>query len=275
MTRRGPRRPAPGKQAVPAPTGLPAASRIWDACREHVQLCRIRGVLYRIVESQEQVATSAIVDTAAEQAMLEDILEASKPPRRPGTAHLDYLLATAFRYPPLRHGSRFGTRFEPSIFYGSRAERTVLAEGAYYRFWFWLGMVRPPPAQQAITQHTIIRARYDTSRGLRLQHPPFDAHAALLQSPDDYAATQALGAALRAAGVTAFEYRSARDPGGMNVAAFSPSVFPAHGRIADRSEWTCMTTPQRVSFVNPVTRAMHEFRLEQFLVAGRFPDPAR
>jgi hypothetical protein len=263
------RRPTGAPPAAPA-----AGSAIWDACRDRARPSRIGGALFRVVESQEQVATSAIVDTAAEQAMLEDILEASKPRRRPGTAHLDYLLATAFRYPPLRHGSRFGSRFEPSLFYGSLAERTVLAEGAYYRFWFWFGMTRPPPTQQLITQHSVVRARYATPRGLRLQHAPFDAHADALRNPRDYAATQALGTALRAAAIDAFEYCSARDPG-LNIAIFTPAVFPAHGRLEGRSEWSCMTSPQRVAFVNTATRATHEFMLGQFLVDGEFPDPAR
>lgn len=284
MTRRPPVADPVARAAAPVTAGA-----IWDVCRDHAPPRRLRGTLFRIVESQEQVATSAIVDTAAEQAVLEDILEASKPRHRPGTAHLDYLLATAFRYPPLRHGSRFGSRFEPSLFYGSLSERTVLAEGAYYRLWFWFGMTRPPPGQQLITQHSVVRARYATRCGLRLQHAPFDAHVDVLRNPSDYTATQALGTALRAAAFEAFEYLSARDRGdgdsggdpssdpgrGLNVAIFTPAVFPPHGRLEDRSEWTCMTTPQRVSFVSTATRATHEFMLRQFLVDGEFPDPAR
>ncbi len=258
-------------------------SRIWRACQGvddarapgDLGLVRLRGRLLRVVESQEQVATGAIVDSAAEQAVLEEILEASKPPVRDGAEALHYLLQTPFRYPPLRHGSRFGSRFEPALFYGSLLERTVLAEAAYYRFWFWRGMTVPPPSQQFITQHTVFRAGYDTAYGLRLQAPPFDAHADVLRSPDDYTETQALGAELRAAGVRAFEYRSARDTeAGINVAVISPDVFAPRHRILGREEWTCTTTPTRVSFANVAQRTTQEFPLEQFLVAGVFPDPA-
>jgi hypothetical protein len=44
----------------------------------------------------------------------------------------------------VKHGSRFGTRSAPSLFYGALKTATVLAEAAYYRFLFWYGMVTPP-----------------------------------------------------------------------------------------------------------------------------------
>src|SRR5690625_4094619 len=105
-----------------------------------------------MVESQEQVATSRLVASLARQAVLEELLEASKPPVPLEVTGLGYLLATPFRYPPLRHGSRFGSRDEPSLFYGSRGLPPLLAEVAYYRFVFWKGMSRPPPAPLR-TQH--------------------------------------------------------------------------------------------------------------------------
>ncbi len=80
----------------------------------------IQGTLFRVVESQEQVATTRLVDDLTELALLEDMLEASKPPRLPGTETLHYLLATPFRYPPLPHGSRFSIVHKPSLYYGSR-----------------------------------------------------------------------------------------------------------------------------------------------------------
>ena len=44
------------------------------------------------------VSTLKLVDTLAEQALLEDILEESKPPVPPECRHLHYLLSTPFRY---------------------------------------------------------------------------------------------------------------------------------------------------------------------------------
>jgi hypothetical protein len=82
--------------------------------------------LLRIVESQEQIAMLSLVDDLAEQAVLEDLLEQTKPPLPAGAERLHDLLSTPFRYPPLRHSSRFGQRFEPSLFYGVRRLPTLL-----------------------------------------------------------------------------------------------------------------------------------------------------
>lgn len=237
-------------------------------------LVRLRGTLLRLVESQEQVATNSLVDMAAEQLVLEQLLERSKPPPRPGSEGMPYLLKTPFRYPPLRHGSRFGSRFEPSIFYGSQEARTVLAEAAFYRFWFWSGMAVPPD-RELTTQHSVFTAGYDTARGLQLQHPPFAANERVLRDPRDYRETQALGTAMRAAGAEAFEYLSARDPErGVNVGLFDPGALAPRERILGREEWTCTTGAMRVVFFNIAARGTHEFSREVFVVDGQLPQPA-
>ena len=53
---------------------------IWQQCAGERQVRPLRGKLLRMVESQAQVATSQLVDNLAEQALLEDLLENSKPP---------------------------------------------------------------------------------------------------------------------------------------------------------------------------------------------------
>ncbi len=152
-------------------------SDVWAACSERVTPVTLRGTVLRLVESQEQVATHSLVRTLAEQALLEDLIEASKP-QRPGPAiRLHYLLATPFRYPPLPWGSRFGRCFEPSLFYAARTADTVLAESAYYRFVFWSGMAVPPSAPLD-TRHTLFSVAVGTRRGLQLQQAPFEAHSA-------------------------------------------------------------------------------------------------
>ena len=146
---------------------------IWAACRDAVAPKPLAGELIRMVESQEQIATNALVDSLEEQSLLEEMLEASKPPTPAETAGLHYLLATPFRYPPLRHGSRFGVRQEPSLFYGSIDLSAALAETAYYRFVFWSGMEEPPPGGRLITEHTVFAALYAAARGLCLYEEPF------------------------------------------------------------------------------------------------------
>jgi hypothetical protein len=245
----------------------------WGALLAAAAPIRLAGSLQRLVESQEQVATNQLVSSLARQAILEDMLEATKPPLRHGERPLHYLLATPFRYPPLKFGSRFGRRSEPSLFYGAIETRTVLAEAAYYRFVFWHGMVTPPP-RKLDTQHTLFGAKYRTQRGLRLQEPPFAEHEKTLAHPEQYSATQALGTAMREAGVEAFEYRSARDPGrGINVALFTPKAL-AGRRPAFQDPWLCELTAEHVRFHAVQGKARYDFPLATFQVNGELPWPA-
>jgi hypothetical protein len=247
-------------------------SEIWAACAARVAPVALHGDIHRLVESQEQVATRSLVRTLAEQALLEDLIESSKPPLRAASGPLHYLLATPFRYPPLAWGSRFGRRFEPSLFYGARSVDTVLAESAYYRFVFWCGMATPPPAPLD-TRHTLFRAGVSTRQGLQLQHSPFDDWQTLLRHPADYAATQALGTALRDAGIEAFEYRSARDPrGGINLALFTPRAFAANTAVV-LDEWLCITGADRVSYYSRHGGGIREYGRDHFTVNGDLPMP--
>lgn len=244
----------------------------WDACLAGTPPVRLAGTLLRLVESQEQVATRQLVRSLERQALLEEMLDATKPPLRRGSGSLHYLLATPFRYPPLKHGSRFGRRSEPSLCYGSLQTATVLAEAAYYRFVYWYGMAIPP-AGKLDTQHTLFGAAYRSARGLRLQAPPFDAYRADLASPSDIRASQALGTAMRAAGIEAFEFVSARDPaGGINVALFTPGAFARKAPVSQEA-WLCELTGEHVRFRAARGRALHDFSLDTFRVAGALPWP--
>lgn len=248
---------------------------IWQQCRGAEQIKPLRGRLVRLVESQEQVATLQLVDNLAEQGLLEDLLETSKPPLPQSAEPLHYLLKTPFRYPPLRWGSRFGTRYEPSLFYAALRLETAMAEAAYYRFVLWDGMASPPPSGRILSEHSSFEARYQVERGIRLQQAPFSEHQQVLSHPSDYRPTQALGAAMRAARVEAFEYRSARCPlGGSNVALYTPQAL-AEKRPRNLLPWFCETTAGYVAFKSaqaPDTPRL--FRWDDFLVAGRLPLPA-
>jgi hypothetical protein len=228
---------------------------------------------WRAVESQHQIATRKLVTSDAEQKLLEDMIDSVKPPDR-SRGSLHYLLFTPFRYPPLPHGSRFGTRAEPGIWYGSESAATVFAEVAYYRLLFLEGTAATlEPLDTGLTTFRIV---IRTPRGVDLVVPPFARHASAIASPVSYEATQALGRDMRAGGVHAFRYPSARDPGsGINVAAFEPAVF---GRRQPRSleTWHCTATREAVEFVRRdyFKRASHVFERGQFLVRGSLPAPA-
>jgi hypothetical protein len=246
---------------------------IWREAEGERHIQPIAGTLLRMLESQAQIATNRLVDALDKQQLLEELLEGTKPDYRPGSRHLHYLLATPFRYPPLRHGSRFGRRSEPALFYGALSLPTLLAESAYYRFVFWHGMA-VPPARRLNTQHAVFEASYATPRGVRLRQAPFDRWEAELTDRADYAVMQTLGSAMRAAEVAAFEYWSARDPErGTNVALYAPEALN-QTRPGFSEQWLAETTGERVLYRSQSASPIHAFPLELFLQDGRLPQPA-
>ena len=92
--------------------------------------------LWRAVEAQHVASTMALVDTVAEQAVLERLIERSKPPvpREVAGVGLHWLLFTPFRYPPPPGGSRFRGPTDPGVFYGADHLRTACAEVGYWRW---------------------------------------------------------------------------------------------------------------------------------------------
>lgn len=126
------------------------------------------------------------------------------------------------------------------------------------------------------TWHTAFTVRVRTDRGVDLTVRPFDRHRDAIASPIDYAAAQALGAAMRAGGVEAFRYRSARDrEGGTNVGVFLPAAFGA-ARPRLLETWHCTASRALVEIVR---RDFFEivaftFSREEFLVDGQLPLPA-
>jgi hypothetical protein len=85
------------------------------------------------VEAQHQISTLKIVDTLEEQALLETLLEESKPVLPPECKGLDYLLATPFRYGAIYpHGSRFRRAGRTlGVYYASEAVETAISEMAF------------------------------------------------------------------------------------------------------------------------------------------------
>jgi hypothetical protein len=226
-----------------------------------------------VVESQHRVSTRKLVDSNEEQALLEDLIDRVKPPDITD-GRLHYLLSTPFRYPPLKHGSRFGRRHERGIWYGSTDRRTAFAEVAYYRLLFLEGT--RASLGTVTTPLTAFTASIRTTKGIDLVVKPFEAHRRAIASPTSYASSQALGTAMRDAGVEAFRYPSARDDkGGINVAAFAPSVF---GNTKPKSfeTWYCTSSRDRVEVTQGdyFKRGEFLFPRSQFLVQGALPAPA-
>jgi hypothetical protein len=122
---------------------------------------------------------------------------------------LDYLLATPFRYYPLRPGSRFRAVTDPGVFYGAESVRTASAELGYWRWKFLKDAVDLDKLQPVA--HTAFSADV-TTQVIDLRQPPFSAQAASWSDRTNYTATQALAQAARSAQAGGIQYTSVRDP---------------------------------------------------------------
>ena len=251
------------------------SSDIWNACGCSIVFENLNGILFRsvLVESYVALATDRLITNLDEYSVLEELLEKSKPLLLDDTSFLHNLLGTPFRYLPLLHGSRFGQCHEASLFYGSLSIETVLFESAYYRFLFWQGMT-VPPMDPIHADHTLFSADYSCTRGVKLHQPPFNAWQADLTDRCSYTVSQALGSAMRSAGVEAFEFTSARDiNNGVNVALFTPSAFVNFSPSISQS-WISETTAGSVVFYCRDDGSRREFDLATFLVDSILPMPA-
>jgi hypothetical protein len=248
-------------------------SNIWTRCGGRSNARRLAGRAWRVVESQHLFSTRKLVSSDEEQRLLEQLIEDVKPPSGapPG---LHWLLFTPFRYPPLRHGSRFGTRAERGIWYGSRTRATAFAEKAYYLLLFLAGTAADLTPLE--TDVSIFQAAYETTRGVDLTRAPFARYRPLLSSPVTYEDPQALGRDMRADGVEALLYTSARDPeGGANVGLFVPEALSSR-RPGVPETWRCVTTRDGVEVAKEdVFRpAFFAYPRATFEVNGRLPAPA-
>lgn len=201
------------------------SSATWTPAALASEARRIEGGFWRMVEAQHQASTLKLVDNAEQHALLEALLEASKPPLPPAVARLDYLLATPFRYPPRQHGSRFRAPTDPGVFYAAEDLATAAAELGWWRWRFLAdsaGLQRIDPVA-----HTAFHARVAAS-GIDLMQPPLDTDSARWMAPHDYTATQALATSARAVPLQAIRYASVRHPDHRPcIALLDPNGFAA------------------------------------------------
>jgi len=248
---------------------------IWTRCAGRSEIRRLAGRFRRVVEAQFRNSTRKLVDSDDEQRALEELLDVkAKLPVPAGFEGLHYLLYTPFRHPPLRHGSRFGTRRERGILYAARELPSAFAEVAYYRLVFLEGTAAPlSPIQVDLTAFSF---RLAAQRAIDLTVEPFRAFEERISSPVSYADSQQLGHDMREAAVQACLYVSARARGrGVNLAVFDNVFRPQ--RPLDEERWTCTAARERVEF-----RAQrlvgkeetHAYERRQFLVNGKLPAPA-
>ncbi|QID19819.1 RES family NAD+ phosphorylase [Nitrogeniibacter mangrovi] len=188
-----------------------------------------------MVEAQHVASTMKIVDSPAEQDVLEALLDGAKPALPPEAEPLDYLLATPFRYPPLPGGSRFRSGIDPGVFYGADTVATAGAELGYWRWRFLhdavdLERLEPVP-------HTAFGAEVATTT-VDVRCAPFDRDAEAWTHPTDYRHTQAFARVARSARVGGILYRSVRSAvPAWCLALLTPAGFAHRKPLAATQTW--------------------------------------
>ncbi len=204
--------------------------------------------VWRIVEAQHIVSTLKVVDTRAEQELLEEIIEERKPPVPSEAMGLHYLLFSPFRYdtrPP--SGSRFRAINDPGVFYAAETVRTAAAEAGYWRWRFLqdtFGLTRLQPCP-----FTAFRVPIKTSC-IDLRKPPFDEYSDVWRHPADYTGTQTFGRVSRTAGIGALVYQSVRDPDQHYcIAILTPQAFTARKPDSATQTWVLTVSTEEAIWV--------------------------
>lgn len=202
---------------------------IWTRDALSSEFRRFEGPCWRLVEAQHRVSTLKLTDSLAEQALLEELIEDTKPAVPSECRHLDFLLATPFRYGAVYPaGSRFRRAGRtPGVYYAAEAPATAVAEMAFYRLLFFAESPATPWPSGA-AEYTAFSAGIATDRLLDLAAEPLSRDTAIWTDPLDYAGCQAFADTARAADAEVIRYRSVRDPaGGFNLAVLTCRAFAA------------------------------------------------
>ena len=186
-----------------------------------------------------------LADTAAEQDLLERMIEQSKPPLPAADRGRNYLLSTPFRYL-----SPWPSRFRPAgqtgVWYGAEQIATACAEVGYWR-WRFLTDSDGLLGQSLFVEFTVFEARVD-GVALDLTQPPWNRARSRWMDARDYSACQQLAAAARERGVQWIRYASVRDPGhGLCGAVFDLQALSLPRATAQQT-WAARVQHDAVAF---------------------------
>ena len=184
------------------------------------------------------VSTMRLADNAAEQRVLEELLEASKPALPPGAAGRHYLVFTPFRYRS-PFPSRFRRAHDAGVWYGAEELRTACGEVAY---WKWRFLMDSDPLRDSAlhTEHTFFPARV-RGRCADLTAAPWKAATRTWTHKTDFSDCQTFGAEARERGLEWIRYAAVRVPGGICGAVLKPAAL-ALAEHFEQQTWACKTT---------------------------------
>ena len=214
-------------------------SRWWSATEQR------QARLWRAVEAQHLVATMRLADNAAEQEMLERMLERSKPELPVDLQRQHYLVFTPFRYIS-RNPSRFREAAHSGVWYGAERVATALAEVGYWR-WRFLRDTDAFVCDALTVQFTVFQAKVD-GRCVDLTSPPWSSKKRLWMDTSDYTACHALARACPQHDVAWIRYHSVRDPeAGSCGAVLRPSALSV-GHHFRQETWAARLTRSSATF---------------------------
>ena len=248
-------------------------SPIWTPAALSSEFRTYEGLCWRLVEAQHWVSTLKLVDTLDEQALLEDLIEASKPAIPPDCQHLDYLLATPFRYgAPYPKGSRFRRAgMTPGVYYAAENPESAVAEMAFYRLLFFAESPATPWPSDA-AEYTAFAAAVATQAMVDLTRPPLAKDREIWTDLSSYDACQALAEAVRAAAGEVIRYESVRDPQGRaNLAILTCTAF-AEARPLERQTWSVRLSASGVQALCEFPRLGVEFPRDAFAADPRIAE---
>jgi len=214
------------------------SSNIWTPAALSSNARRLAGICWRFVEAQHNVSTAKLTDSAADQVLLERLIETTKPRVPAECEHLNYLLSTPFRYgAPYPRGSRFRKAgITEGVFYAAEAADTAAAEITFHRLLFFAESPATPwPGNPG--EFTAFAAEFASGRSIDLTRKPLAADQALWMHPTDYGASQALAEAARSAAIDIIRYDSVRDPQHRaGIALLTCHVF-TKSEVVSRQTW--------------------------------------
>ena len=214
-----------------------------------------------------------LVDTDAEQTLLEDLLESSKPALPEECRKLNYLLATPFRYSAeYPKGSRFRrTGKTLGVYYAAESPKTAIAEMAFYRLLFFAESPDTPWPTIA-PEFTAFSASVETPAMIDLIALPFARDRAHWTDLVDYRQCQQLADDFRSIGGEVIRYESVRSPEtGANIAVLTCRAFAGTAPVL-RQTWRMHFGPSGVRAICEFPRDGVEFGQAAFGKDPRIAD---
>jgi hypothetical protein len=242
---------------------------IWTPDALSSEAIPLDGKFWRMVEAQHRVSTLKVVDTLDEQALLEELIEETKPRIPLECRSLHYLLATPFRYGSIYpHGSRFRRAGRTKgVYYAAETMMTAVSEMAFYRLLFFAESPGTPWPRDA-AEYTAFAAAIRCAKAIDLTRPPLARDETAWTHPTDYARCQEIADMAREVGLEAIRYRSARNPKGANIALLTCRGF-AKPKPMERQTWRIRLGPFGVQAICEFPEKRIEFSRTAFAADPR------